>query len=304
MIEQQYGTVSYLQFDHYYQFPGLIHGVFMRIGGYSETPYQGLNTLTPKDGSEGDTIDNVIRNRMLVLQALGLAKAPAITLAAEHCANIIVFDPRDQWYTDWASYEYEKRRISSPSVVPKGDALITQQSGTGLILSFADCVPILLYDPTRHVIGIAHGGWRGTARGIVAATIETMAEQFGCEPHNIYAGIGPAIGACCYEVSETVKQIFQGDLSFDNKPTYERHQEMVRESAVFSTQVLPDNKTSLRINLQETNRNQLLMAKVPSEQIEVMHICTSCNTGHFFSHRKENGKTGRFPVVIALAADQ
>ncbi|HEY4035101.1 MAG TPA: peptidoglycan editing factor PgeF [Ktedonobacteraceae bacterium] len=302
MVEQQASNVCHLQFNHYRQFSDLIHGVFTRIGGYSKIPYQGLNTLTAKDGGEGDSIENVIGNRMLALQALGLAKAPAVTLTAEHCANVIVFDPRDEWYTDWASYEYEERRISSPSALGTADALITQQRGTGLILAFADCVPILLYDPTRQVIGIAHGGWRGTARGIVIATIEAMAEQFGCEPQHIYAGLGPAIGACCYEVSETVRQIFQGELSFDDQPTPERYQNMVRESAVFSTQVLPD-KNSLRLDLQETNRNQLMMAKVPAEQIEVMRICTSCNTDRFFSHRRENGKTGRFPVIIALAAN-
>lgn len=300
MAEQQSGNVLYLQFSHYRQFPDLIHGIFTRRGGYSKAPYQGLNTFTPKDGSKGDNIDHVICNRTLALQALELAKAPAVTLTAEHCADVIVFDPRDEWYTDWASHEYEERRLSSPSTVPTGDALITQQRGTGLILSFADCVPILLYDPTRQVIGITHGGWRGTARGIVIATIEAMTEKFGCEPQHIYAGIGPAIGACCYEVSEMVKQIFQGDRSFDDKPTPENYRNMVRESAVFSTQVASD-KTSLRLDLQETNRNQLLMAKVPSEQIEVMHICTSCNTNRFFSHRQEKGNTGRFPVIIALA---
>src|SRR6202035_5468662 len=190
---------------------------------------------------------NVVRNRMLVLQALGQAEAPAVSLTAEHCADVIIFDPQDEWYTDWASYEY-KEHVWSPSANHKGDALITQQRGAALTLSFADCVPILLYDPTREVIGIAHGGWRGTARGIVVATVQAMAQQFGCEPQHIYAGIGPAIGACCYQVSETVRQIFQGELSFDDKPTPERYQNIVCESAVFSTQVLPD-KTSLHLDL-------------------------------------------------------
>jgi len=303
LIEQQHGNVCYLQFNHYRQFPGLIHGVFTRTGGYSQAPYQGLNTFIPEEG-EGDSIDNVVRNRMLVLQALGQAEAPAVSLIAEHCADVIIFDPRDEWYTDWASYEYEEHmRSPSANLKYKGDALITQQRGTALVLSFADCVPILLYDSAREVIGIAHGGWRGSARGMAVATVEAMAEHFGSEPQHIYAGIGPAIGACCYEVSETVRQIFQGELSFDDKPTSERYQNIVRESAVFSTQVLPD-KTSLRLDLQEINRNQLLMAKVPPEQIEVMRICTGCNTDRFFSHRRENSNTGRFPVIIALAADQ
>jgi polyphenol oxidase len=296
LIEQQHGNVSYLQFNHYRQFPDLIHGVFTRRGGYSQAPYQGLNTSFPADERGRESINNVVRNRTLALQALGLAEA--IAVRTEHCADVLVFNPQDEWHTDWASHAHVER-----AWLHKGDALITQQRGIALTFSSADCALITLYDPIRQVIGIAHGGWRGTARAIVIATIEAMAEQFGCEPQQIYAGIGPAIGACCYEVSETVKQIFQGELSFNYKPTLERYRNIVRESVVFSTRVSPD-KTSLRLDLQETNRNQLLMANVPPEQIEVMPICTGCNTDRFFSHRMENSKTGRFPVIIALAADQ
>ncbi|MBA2678398.1 MAG: polyphenol oxidase family protein, partial [Ktedonobacteraceae bacterium] len=171
--------------------------------------------------------------------------------------------------------------------------------GTALAFSFADCVPITFYDPIQHVIGIAHGGWRGTARGIVLATIEAMGERFGCRAQDIYAGIGPAIRPCCYEISQEVRDLFSGQQAFLDQPTREDYRGKVRESAVFSTQSSSDRK-SLRIDLQATNQSQLEMAGVQPEHIEVMDICTGCNTDLFFSHRKEEGKTGRFAVIMAL----
>src|SRR5581483_12328238 len=98
----------------------------------------------------------------------------------------------------------------------------------------------VFHDPIERIIGIAHGGWRGTARGIVIATVEAMCAQFGCLPTNIRAGIGPAIGACCYEVSEYVQQLFSGEQHFDDMPTRPHLRSLVRESAAFTTLQLPD----------------------------------------------------------------
>jgi polyphenol oxidase len=279
LIEQQLGGVRYLQFSHYRHFPGLAHGIFTRQGGCSQAPYASLNTSTPPF-KQGDSIDNVIRNRV-------------------HGADIAIYDAGSAWRTDWANHSYYERAWT-PEYIHKADALITRERGVVIALSFADCVPILLYDPVEQVIAQAHGGWRGTARGIVAATVAAMHEQFGCLPRNILAGIGPAIGSCCYEVSETVRQLFLGQLQFDEQPTPERYRDLVHETAVFSTLSLPD-RASLRLDLQATNRKQLLMVGVLPEHIEVMEICTSCSKDLFFSHRAEQGRTGRFPVLIALS---
>src|SRR5437879_6987164 len=121
----------------------------------------------------------------------------------------------------------------------KADAIITRQRGVTLSLSFADCTPILFYDPVQQVIGLAHGGWRGTARGIALATVEAMAARFDCQPRTILAGVAPSIGACCYEVSEQVQRFYSGEDQFDEMPTLERYRKLVRESAVFSTRQLP-----------------------------------------------------------------
>ena len=296
MIEQQQSNLCYLQFSHYQQFPGLTHGVFTRQGGCSEAPYQGLNTSTSLKG--GDSIDNVVRNRQMALETLAIAHYPCVTLWQVHGADVATLDTNDEWRTDWAYHSYYYQSWT-PQSIRKADAIITRERGIAIALSFADCTPLVFYDPTEQVIGIAHGGWRGTARGIAAATVEAMSEQFGCQPHNIYAGIGPTIGTCCYEVSETVRDLFMGRLSFDEMPTREHYRDLVRESAVFSTLQLHD-KDSLRLDLQATNRNQLLLAGVPPGHIEVMDTCTACDTERFFSHRGEHGKTGRFPVILAL----
>lgn len=297
MIEQAWEELSYLQFHLFAQFSNLTHGIFTRQGGYSEEPYRSLNTSTLIKGG-GDSVDNVVRNRQLTLRALAMPDSPCITLWQVHGATIAAFDPQDEWRTDWAYHSYYHQGWTPPSI-RQADALITRHSNVAIALSFADCVPIVFYDPVQRAIGIAHGGWRGTARGIAAATVMAMRERFGSRPQNILAGIGPSIGECCYEITETVRAIFLGQQEFEIMPTAERWRNMVRDSATFFVRPTPD-ATAIYLNLWETNRKQLLMAGLMAEHIEVAAICTGCNTGRFFSHRKENSKTGRFPVIMAL----
>lgn len=297
MIEHQHGDLRFLQFEHYQQFPELIHGIFTRQGGYSLEPYRGLNTSTSLKG--GDSIEHVISNRQMTLQTLNIAHYDSVTLWQIHSADVITVDTHNaEWRTDWAyaSYYYQKW---APASIHKGDALISKQRGLALALSFADCTPITFYDPVEQVIGIAHGGWRGTARGIIFATVEAMQQQFGCQSQHIYAGIGPAIGPCCYEVSRDVQELFLDGSQFADMPTKKRYRDLVRESATF-TQLDLGGKESLRLDLRVTNRKQLLAAGLQRAHIEEADICTGCHTDSFFSHRSENGQTGRFPVIMAL----
>lgn len=297
LIERQQAEVRYLQFNHYLQFPDMLHAVFMRHGGCSAAPYHFLNTSTSIYGS-GDSIDTVIHNRQIVLNALDMQGFPCATLWQVHGADIAVLENLENWRTDWAYPSYY-RQSWKPQEIHKADALITKQRGVSLVLSFADCVPVLLYDAVQQVIGLAHGGWRGTARGIAAATVDGMKLRFGCRPRDIYVGVGPSIGPCCYEVSEAVRQLFLGQVEFEHAPPQAQYRDLVREAAAFSLLSLSD-KDSLRLDLEETNRRQLLMAGILPEHLETAHICTSCSVEHFFSHRRERAKTGRFPVIIAL----
>jgi YfiH family protein len=300
LIEQQYGEVRYVQFHHFLQFPDLIHASFTRKGGYSKTPYSGLNVSY----SIGDDFENVLHNRLLALQALQITRYPCATLWMVHGAQVAILDGDgwDDWRTDWSHRSYQVDQcelIWTTKPRRKADALITRHPGVALAMSSADCVSLMLYDPVESAIGIAHAGWRGTARGIAAVTIDAMSEQFGSLACNIRAGIGPSIGSCCYEVTEEVRNFFMGRHEFYLDPIDVRYRNLVRESAVFEVRRL-HRRNSLRLNLWESNRNQLLMSGVLPEHIESSELCTSCEKERFYSHRGERGKAGRFPSILAL----
>lgn len=300
LIERQAGTVRYVQFNSLQQFPELIHGAFMRTGGHSPAPYDSLNTSTPPPHLRlGDSIANVVHNRVLALQALTIEDYPCATLWQVHGADVLVYDGSSEWRTDWAHRSFYEHPWQ-PQMIHKADALVTNIQGAALALSFADCTPLTFYDPTTRVIALAHGGWRGTARGIALATVATMQERFGCQPEHIYAGIGPAIGPCCYEVSAEVHQLFSGEQQFDPMPTAPQYRQLVWESAVFTSVELPDGRNSLRLDLPATNYRQLRLAGLLPSHIENSGICTSCAKKDFFSHRGDAGQSGRFPVIVAL----
>jgi len=309
LIERQHGNVCYMQFDQYQQFPELVHGIFTRQGGYSQPPYHSLNVSL---SSGNERYEDAVRNRFLTLQSLDIADYPCATMWMIHSAHVITLDGQiwPDWSEDWPHHVYALDELGYPQGTrlqwtfkprTRADALITRKRGVALTMSTADCVPLLFYDPVTEAIGVAHAGWRGTARGIAAATITAMCEQFGARPADIHVGIGPSIGPCCYEVSEEVRQIFLGQQNFEEMPTEARLRELVATSASFEVIHLP-GKASLRLDLWETNRKQLLLAGVAPEHIELPDICTGCATERFFSHRAEHGRTGRFPAILALRA--
>ncbi len=307
MIERECGAIRYLQFAQYEQFPELVHGIFTRQGGYSQAPFATLN-VSLSSGQEDFTA--AARNRFHVLQSLDIAHYPCATVWMVHSARVLTLDGTDwpDWSADWPHAAYELAELGYPDGTrlqwtfkprTQADAVVTRKRGVALAISTADCVPLLFYDPVTEAIGVAHAGWRGTARGIALATVDTMREQFGSRPADIQVGVGPSIGPCCYEVSEEVRELFLGQIAFDELPTDERYRAQIADAAVFEQVELP-TKTSLRLNLWETNRKQLLLAGLLPEHIELPDACTSCETTRFFSHRAEQGRTGRFPAILAL----
>jgi polyphenol oxidase len=309
LIENRSGDACYMQFGQYEQFPELVHGIFTRAGGYSQPPYHSLN-VSLSSGQE--RYEDAVRNRFQVLQSLDIAEYACATMWMIHSARVLNLDEQDwpDWGEDWAHRVYALDELGYPTGTrlqwtfkprTQGDALITRKRGVALAMSTADCVPLLFYDPVTEAIGVAHAGWRGTARGIAAATVAALSEQFGARPADIRAGVGPSIGPCCYEVSEEVRELFLGQRDFEELPAEARWRELIASSVVFEMLQLP-TRESLRLNLWETNRNQLLLAGLAPEHIELPDICTSCEKDRFFSHRAEEGRTGRFPAILALRA--
>lgn len=161
------------------------------------------------------------------------------------------------------------------------DGLITRVPQTVLAMSFADCVPVFLYDAGTPAIGLAHAGWRGTASRIAAKTLLKMIEAFGTDPAECTAALGPAIGPCCYEVGPEVASALS-------------------KSCASTDAIRRDSQGRLFVDLGACNAFQLCAVGLPAENLQLSRWCTACNRNLFFSHRAENGQTGRMTAFIAL----
>ncbi len=260
--------IEYLVFDNLSKYPEIVHCVSTRYGGMSQEPFASLNLSL----SVGDEREAVIANRRLLCQALDVSYASLVVTRQLHGNKVAVigdrigFEQPEEWYRLLSDF----------------DGLVTDVPGRTVLMTFADCVPILFYDPIHKAIGLAHAGWRGTVGRVAQRTVAAMEHAFASDPAELIAAIGPSIGPCCYEVGEEViAAIKDGFTDADDL--------LVRSVS-----------GSLHLDLWETNRRQLVEAGIPAEHIEVTSLCTSCHTELFFSHRAESGKTGRFAAVIGL----
>lgn len=149
------------------------------------------------------------------------------------------------------------------------DALITDQPGLALAIATADCVPILIVDGVQRVIAAAHAGWRGSLMGIAARAVKALSERFGSRTRDLWVGLGPSAGGCCYEVDGVVLDPL--------KEKFPDWQSVVRER---------QNGRAL-LDLRELNRLQLTEAGVPPNQIYRTDACTICQADRFHSYRRE-----------------
>lgn len=258
MIAQTHQSIQYYTFK---MWPDLTHGVFTRKGGVSQQPFDSLNV----GGTVGDDLDAVHINHERMYDALQLNRAKACTAWLVHGNDVVVVDGA----------------VEGRKWIAKADAMITDKLDIPLVMRYADCTPIMFYDPTKQVIGIAHAGWRGTVAGVASATVRAMQDSYSCTPLDIQVGIGPAIGPECYQVGEEVV-------------------EAVRDAFGVVDDLIQRNPAdgTAYFNLWEANRRDLQNAGV--EQIEVAEICTASNLQEFYSHRAEKGRTGRFGAIISL----
>ena len=256
MQVEQRGALSVNTFESF-STDRLTHAVFGRTGGVSPPPYHSLNMSV----SAGDDIENVRENRRRAFHAVGIPLTAMATVWQVHGTHTVVV----------------KGQPCDPST--KADALITATPGVALFMNFADCVPILLYDPVQHVAGIAHAGWKGTIRGIAHTVVREMGRNFDCRPEDIHTAIGPSISSERYPVGADVARAVQS--AFPDRDD-----------------LLPLHNGTAHFDLLATNMNTLLQCGVKT--IELSGLCTAAHTEHYFSHRAESGETGRFGVLVAL----
>jgi YfiH family protein len=166
-------------------------------------------------------------------------------------------------------------RVGPGAAAPEADALVSDEPGALLMLLFADCVPVLLWDERQ--VAAAHAGWKGTTLRIAARTVAAM----GSDPAGIHAVIGPSIGACCYEVSDEVA-------------------EAVRATAPGVEVARMGPRGRPHVDIAAANRAQLVAAGLRPESVAVAGVCTACSVDRYFSHRAEQGRAGRFAGAIGM----
>jgi YfiH family protein len=167
--------------------------------------------------------------------------------------------------------------VEAPGHYEGYDALITDQTGLLLTVTVADCAPVLVFDPRQGAVAAIHAGWRGTAAGIVEKTMRELTNRFGSRPVDCYAYIGTCIDECAYEVDADVADHFpRPHKRWDG----DRHK--------------------FYLDLKGANRSQLLDAGVPAVQIGLSPYSTVVDNRDYFSHRRENGRTGRSLAAIAM----
>ncbi len=163
------------------------------------------------------------------------------------------------------------------------DALISNEPGLFVCVQTADCVPILLYDPQKKVVAAIHAGWKGTVSKIILKTVQKMAGQFGCQPSDIVAGIGPSIHIHAYEVGPEVVEMVQNN--FGNSPA------LLKPSL---------NSGKAYFDLWEANRTVLAESGIADENIEIMGLCSFEHSGLFYSARRDGADTGRMVSGIRI----
>jgi len=203
----------------------------------------------------------VAMNRARFMAAVNMSGWPVLKLKQTHSDIVHVFQ--------------DTLAASQPV---EGDAAITGLAGAALGIQTADCVPLLIADKKARVIAAVHAGWRGTSSRIAQKTIERMCDAFSVSPEDLVAAIGPHNAECCYEVGEEVVAAVNDPDAIVRKPEWSKP----------------------HLNQAIANKNQLLQAGIPEDQITVSNLCTQLRPDLFYSYRRDGKRAGRMLSVIGI----
>lgn len=246
---------------------GVVHGFSTRLGGISAGHLASMNLGTTR----GDNPEAVRENYRRFFAAVG-ADLSRIVMSKQVHGDCI----RTATTADIKKDLYDPEGYET-------DGLVTDLPGTALVIFSADCIPVLLYDPVRRVIGAAHAGWRGTAAGIAAKTAQAMMDRYGCQVKDLLAAIGPGISKCCFETHADVANAMMDALGMHALP--------------YLT-TLPAGK--FRVDLKGLNARWLMNLGVPEEQIDQSEECTACLPDKYWSHRVTGERRGSQIAVLQL----
>lgn len=254
------GERQYLQSSLLTDQNEVVHGFTGKAGGVSSGKITGLNLGFRVE----DDPESVLENYRLVAEDLGFPMEQAVLSRQTHTDNIRVVTKEDVG-----------KGLVKESDIFDTDGLMTAEKGIPLVVFTADCVPILLYDPKTPAVAAIHAGWRGTVRDIGGKAVRKMQEQFGSNPKDILAVIGPSIGPCHFSFGPEAPEYFPPEFCKPQEGGY-------------------------LVDLWAMNKSLLLAQGVLDEHIEVAEVCTVCRAEAFYSYRTHKEHTGRQAAIIMI----
>ncbi len=238
----------------------ITHCFTTRLGGVSRGKIEGLNL----GFRVGDDEASVKENYRLVSLDNNINLEKAVLSKQTHTDNIRIVTKSDFG-----------KGIVCPSNIEDTDALVTNISGNALVVFAADCTPILLFDPIQNVAAAIHSGWRGSVKKIAPKCVGLMQKDFGSNPHDILAIIGPCIGQCCFE--------FGSDAT-----------------NYFDTKYLKSSGNKYMVDLKSYIADDLKNSGINPDNVDICPSCTMCGRDKFYSYRADRDKTGRQAAIIMI----
>ncbi|MDD2978704.1 MAG: peptidoglycan editing factor PgeF [Hespellia sp.] len=245
------------------------HGFSTRLGGVSKSYWSSMNLSFTRGDDEQDVRENFRR----IGNAIGVDCADMVFSQQTHTTNVRAVTEADRG----AGITRERGYCDV-------DGLVTNVPGLCLVTFYADCVPLYFLDPVKRAVGLSHSGWRGTVGKIGRKTVEAMTREYGSDPKDILACVGPSICQSCYEVSEDV--IFEFQKSFEEKD--------------WSCLYYKKENGKYQLDLWKANALIFAEAGIRNEHMAVTNICTHCNSDVLFSHRTTGEKRGNLCAFLAL----
>ncbi|WAA10645.1 peptidoglycan editing factor PgeF [Fervidibacillus albus] len=262
---------SYFQIEKWKEIDSrIVAGFSSKQDGFSKYHYESNNF----GFHVGDQREVVKQNRQALAEKLRFPLDRWIFAEQTHGRNVRYVDFEDRG----------KGAKMYDTSLPNTDGLYTDQQGILLALVFADCVPIYFFSPVDQKVGIVHAGWRGTVNKVAIQLVKKWVRE-GTAIETIQVAIGPSICNRCYFV--------------DNKVIDQVDSLQLREKVY-------EEKTKGQFALDLKKVNELLLREfgIPKDKIRITNYCTSCHSHLFFSHRKDQGKTGRMVGFIGIREDK
>ena len=255
MLKKLFEPIEILQFDSIKTF----HGMTTKNGGISHGGFESLNLGL----NSNDKKENVIQNYNIFFDALRIDKNRIVATHQTHSDHIVKIDSADEF-----------------KVYEDTDAFATNVEGITLMTYYADCTPLFFHDPVKHVIGMAHSGWKGTEKKIGVKMIDFLIANYNCKIDDIRVGIGPNISFEVYEVNKEFLYEFE-DEDFFKKYFIEKNGHYF-------------------FDMVQSNKNMLIKRGVLEKNIELSNLCTYNNSELFFSFRRQGDESGRMSGFIRL----